>query len=103
MVIRKSIAFAAILASLHSGFAFEVEQGERKLSYWIRNFRIIKNGATVPKAATPKGMVCMDLKFQDGTVKGSVALPKGLDGVFRWKNVSMPIKSGTNKIDIAGR
>jgi hypothetical protein len=56
--------------------------------------------STVP---TPKGVVCMDLKFQDGTVKGSVALPKGLEGVFRWKNVSMPIKSGANKIDIAGR
>lgn len=54
-------------------------------------------------APTPKGMVCMDLKFHEGTVKGSVALPKGLDGVFRWKNVRMPLKSGTNKIDIDGR
>ena len=30
-----------------------------KLSYWIRNFRLVKNGAKLPKAATPQSCIGM--------------------------------------------
>ena len=47
---------------------------------------------------TPKGEVSVDLRFDDGTVKGTVTLPAGLPGIFRWKGVETPLKEGVNRL-----
>ena len=47
---------------------------------------------------TPKGDVKLDLLFEDGNVKGTVSLPQGLSGVFRWKGRDTPLSSGSNAV-----
>ena len=47
---------------------------------------------------TPKGNVSVDLRFDDGTARGTVTLPAGLPGTFRWKGVEKTLKEGVNEI-----
>ena len=47
---------------------------------------------------TPKGSVSVDLRFDDGTAKGTVTLPAGLPGTFRWKGVEKTLREGVNEI-----
>lgn len=51
---------------------------------------------------TPKGMVKLDLRFNDDKVSGIVALPKGLEGEFEWKGRRIPLKSGSSVTIQAG-
>jgi len=48
---------------------------------------------------TPKGMVVLDLRFDGGKAEGTVTLPPGLNGVFRWNGHDVPLVSGTQTID----
>ena len=43
---------------------------------------------------TPKGDVVLDLSFDGSDVSGTVTLPEGLPGVFRWKGSDTPLSSG---------
>ena len=47
---------------------------------------------------TPHGPVALDLRFDDGAAEGTVTLPPGLAGSFRWNGASMPLIPGKNKI-----
>ena len=47
---------------------------------------------------TPKGDVKLDLSFDGGKVSGTVTLPDGLPGVFRWNGTDQPLSSGRNAI-----
>ena len=51
---------------------------------------------------TPKGDVKLDLSFYGTKVCGTVALPEGLSGTFRWNGVDAPLSSGRNAIDFWG-
>lgn len=53
--------------------------------------------ATCP---TPKGVVRLDLKFDDGRVSGSVELPKGLPGTFEWSGRTVVLQAGINKVGL---
>ena len=44
---------------------------------------------------TPKGDVKLDLSFDGDAVSGTVTLPEGLPGVFRWKDCELPLAAGT--------
>ena len=48
---------------------------------------------------TPHGPVRLDLRFDGPRVAGSVVLPPGLPGVFRWRGRSTPLTPGRNRID----
>ena len=43
---------------------------------------------------TPKGDVKLDLAFDGEAVSGTVVMPEGLSGVFRWKGREMPLAAG---------
>lgn len=43
---------------------------------------------------TPRGDVKLDLAFDGEAVSGTVALPEGLAGVFRWKGHELPLAAG---------
>jgi hypothetical protein len=43
-------------------------------------------------------MVSVDLHFDKGSVSGTVALPEGLPGVFRWRGKDIAIAQGVNNI-----
>ena len=45
---------------------------------------------------TPKGGVKLELSFEDGKVSGTVTLPDGLPGVFRWNGKDRPLSPGSN-------
>lgn len=47
----------------------------------------------------PKGSVSVDLRFSGGDVAGSVTLPAGVRGVFRWKGEVRPLREGVNTIE----
>ena len=47
---------------------------------------------------TPKGDVAVDLRFNADRVTGTVTLPKGLPGVFRWKNAERSLSAGVNAL-----
>lgn len=47
---------------------------------------------------TPKGIVSVDLNFDGEDVAGTLTLPPGLPGVFRWKNERQPLREGLNRI-----
>ena len=49
---------------------------------------------------TPKGLVSVDLRFDDGGVRGTVTVPEGMPAVFRWNGVDRPLASGTQGIAI---
>jgi len=46
----------------------------------------------------PKGMVRVRLDFADGEASGTVELPPGVDGFFRWRDVESPLQPGVNTI-----
>ena len=52
------------------------------------------------KTPTPHGPVELDLSFQDGHVRGTVALPDGLSGTFRWHGRSAALVPGLQNIDL---
>jgi hypothetical protein len=45
---------------------------------------------------TPKGNVELDLAFAGGEVSGTVTLPDGLPGEFRWQGKTQTLKAGCN-------
>lgn len=47
---------------------------------------------------TPKGNVELDLAFRGDEVSGTVTLPDGLSGEFRWQGKSQALKSGRNTL-----
>ena len=54
--------------------------------------------ATTP---TPHGPVELDLRFDgEGGACGSVTLPAGLSGVFRWRGLDTPLHPGPNEIKL---
>ncbi len=52
---------------------------------------------------TPKGDVKLDLSFDGGSAKGTVTLPEGLVGAFRWNGRETPLSAGANAIDATSR
>ena len=48
---------------------------------------------------TPKGRVLLDLVFEGGAVSGTVELPEGLSGIFRWNGADIPLHPGRNAVD----
>ena len=54
---------------------------------WIR--------ASMP---TPRGMVGIDMRFDGATPSGTVTLPTGMSGTFRWKGKSLVLSAGQNSI-----
>lgn len=47
---------------------------------------------------TPRGNVILDLAFDGNRVTGTVSLPPGLQGIFRWCGQDTALQSGVNKI-----
>ena len=47
----------------------------------------------------PNGMIQTDFTFDGDTVKGSVTLPEGVNGVFEWRGKTIALKSGKNAIE----
>lgn len=47
---------------------------------------------------TPRGDVSVDLHFESGRVGGTVTLPPGLPGVFRWNGSEKMLKAGRNEL-----
>ncbi len=48
---------------------------------------------------TPKGDVKLDLSFGGGNATGTVVLPEGLSGTFRWNGKDTPLSPGVNALD----
>ena len=46
---------------------------------------------------TPKGLVYLDLRFDDGKAFGTVVLPPGLSGEFVWNGERTPLRPGMNE------
>ena len=51
--------------------------------------------ATMP---TPKGMVSLDIRFEDEQVAGTVMLPAGIPGTLVWKGSERQLKAGLNSL-----
>ena len=47
---------------------------------------------------TPKGDVALDLVFDGGRASGTVTLPSGLSGTFRWNGRDTPLLPGVNEV-----
>ena len=47
---------------------------------------------------TPKGLVSVDLRFDGGEPTGTVTLPEGLPGSFRWDGRDVPLAPGRKRI-----
>ena len=47
---------------------------------------------------TPKGMVSVDLRFDEGSVLGTVAVPEGLPVAFRWLGRDIALSQGVNSL-----
>ena len=52
---------------------------------------------------TPKGDVKLDLSFDGGKATGTVVLPEGLYGTFRWNGEDLPLSPGGNRIQFPRR
>ena len=48
----------------------------------------------------PEGLIEVDLNFMDGHVAGIVTLPGKLTGKFKWKEKTVPLKSGLQEIHL---
>ena len=57
---------------------------------YLRNIR--------SKTPTPHGDVALDLAFDGDRVSGTVSLPEGLTGKFRWLGTDVPLASGANEV-----
>ena len=51
-------------------------------------------------APHPKGKVAVDLRFEGTGAAGTVTLPEGVEGTFRWNGTERPPTSGENRIDV---
>ena len=47
---------------------------------------------------TPHGPVALDLRFDGERAAGTVTLPPGLSGTFRWRGRDLPLRPGVNDI-----
>lgn len=50
------------------------------------------------KCPTPRGIVSVDLRFDDGEISGTVTLPENLPGAFLWKGKERALVAGTNVV-----
>lgn len=48
----------------------------------------------------PQGVITTDFHFDGGKVSGTVTLPSGLSGEFVWKEGTMPLVPGVNRIEM---
>ena len=82
---------------LHTGVA-----GVRSAAPWYEKVLVAPQPAHLKfirsSTPTPKGNVVLDLRFDGGRASGTVTLPDGLDGTFRWNGAERPLKSGENEI-----
>ena len=53
-------------------------------------------------APHPKGKVAVDLRFFGAGAAGTVTLPDGVEGVFRWDGAERPLVPGENRIEAKG-
>ncbi len=51
---------------------------------------------------TPHGPVVLDLHFDGDAVAGTVSLPPGVSGSFRWHGADIPLDSGRNSVVTVG-
>ena len=54
------------------------------------------------RAAHPKGKVAVDLHFEGAGAAGTVTLPEGVEGVFRWNGTELPLAPGENRVEAKG-
>ena len=47
---------------------------------------------------TPHGVVSVDFRFDGPAVEGSVVVPEGLAGEFRWNGTVRALRSGVNPL-----
>jgi len=82
---------------LHTGVA-----GVRSAAPWYEKVLVAPQPAHLKfirsKTPTPKGDVVLDLHFGGGKATGTVTLPEGLSGVFRWAGADSALRSGVNAI-----
>lgn len=82
---------------LHTGVA-----GVQSAAPWYETCLVAPQPAHLKfirsKTPTPKGNVALDLRFEGGRAIGTVTLPDGLTGAFRWRGAESPLKSGVNAI-----
>ncbi len=50
--------------------------------------------------AHPRGWVAADLRFEEGRVRGTITLPGGVAGTFRYAGKTQPLTSGSQEIDV---
>ncbi len=48
----------------------------------------------------PRGQIAVDLHFTPGHVRGSVALPEGVHGTFRYGAKTIELQPGTQAVDL---
>ena len=83
---------------LHTGVA-----GVRSAAPWYEKVLVAPCPAHLKfirsSTPTPKGNVVLDLCFEGGRATGTVTLPAGLDGTFRWNGAETPLKPGVNPVE----
>ena len=52
------------------------------------------------KMVQPRGRIEADLHFENGRVRGSISLPAGLTGTFRWAGKTLELSPGLQSIDL---
>ena len=50
------------------------------------------------QAPHPQGEIAVDLRFDGTGVAGTVTLPHGVDGTFKWRGAEKPLAPGKNEI-----
>ena len=53
-------------------------------------------------APHPKGDIAVDLRFDGADAAGTVTLPEGIDGIFKWGGAERPLAPGENRIESKG-
>lgn len=83
-------------------FYFSVVAGIKPVTPGYHDVRIAPNpgdakkiDATLP---TIKGNIVLQLQFDNGNANGKIILPKGMQGVFVWKNKKIGLKTGENTV-----
>lgn len=54
------------------------------------------------RAPHPKGTVAVDLNFEGTGATGTVTLPEGVEGVFKWNGTERQLAPGENRIEAKG-
>lgn len=49
----------------------------------------------------PRGSVGVELGFEDGAAAGTVHLPPGVEGTFRWREDELSLRPGANRVSLA--